>query len=80
MIETYTSNGKNINYKSILYPEHYEKKKFLMQDMKFGEDLETMVKIMERVIPRINQDIVLILTIATSLCVSTDLLLHAKSA
>ena len=34
--------------------------KFLMQNMKLGEDLETMVKIMERTIPRINQDVVII--------------------
>lgn len=28
--------------------------------MKLGQDLKTMVKIMERTIPRINQDVVII--------------------
>lgn len=60
MIETYAGKVKNINYKSVRYPGHCEKMKFLMQDMKLGEDLETMVKIMEKALPRINQDIVLI--------------------
>ncbi|WP_413429375.1 saccharopine dehydrogenase family protein [Francisella tularensis] len=60
MIDTYAGKVKNINYKTIRYPGHCEKMKFLMQDMKLGEDLETMVKIMERALPRINQDVVLI--------------------
>lgn len=60
MIETYAGKVKNINYKSIRHPGHCDKMKFLMQDMKLGEDLDTMVKIMERAIPRINQDVVLI--------------------
>ena len=60
MIETYSGKFKNMNYKSIRYPGYCEKMKFLMQDIKLGEDLETMVKIMERAIPRINQDVVLI--------------------
>ncbi|AHH47192.1 hypothetical protein X557_05245 [Francisella tularensis subsp. holarctica PHIT-FT049] len=46
MIDTYAGKVKNINYKTIRYPGHCEKMKFLMQDMKLGEDLETMVKIM----------------------------------
>lgn len=60
MIDTYAGKVKNINYKTIRYPGHCEKMKFLMQDMKLGEDLETMVKIMQRALPRINQDVVLI--------------------
>ncbi|AIT08620.1 dehydrogenase [Candidatus Francisella endociliophora] len=60
MIETYAGKVKNINYKSIRHPGHCEKMKFLMQDMKLGEDLDTMAKIMDNAIPRINQDIVLI--------------------
>ncbi|API86906.1 saccharopine dehydrogenase family protein [Francisella uliginis] len=60
MIETYAGKVKNINYKSIRHPGHCEKMKFLMQDMKLGDDLDTMVKVMENAIPRINQDIVLI--------------------
>ncbi|MDE4984452.1 dehydrogenase, partial [Francisella tularensis subsp. holarctica] len=46
MIDTYAGQVKNINYKTIRYPGHWEKMKFLMQDMKLGDDLETMVKIM----------------------------------
>ncbi|ASG67806.1 L-lysine dehydrogenase [Francisella halioticida] len=60
MIETYAGKVRNINYKSMRHPGHCEKIKFLMQDMKLGDDLDTMVRIMENAIPRINQDIVLI--------------------
>ena len=60
MIETYVGKVRNINYKSIRHPGHCEKIKFLMQDMKLGGDLDTMVRIIENAIPRINQDIVLI--------------------
>ncbi|KEI35866.1 dehydrogenase [Francisella sp. W12-1067] len=60
MIETYKDKVKNMNYKSIRHPGHCEKMRFLMQDMKLGDDLDLMVKIMDNAIPRINQDIVLI--------------------
>ena len=60
MIETYKDKVKNINYKSIRYPGHCEKMKFLMQDMKLGYDLDLMVKVMDNAVPRINQDTVLI--------------------
>jgi saccharopine dehydrogenase-like NADP-dependent oxidoreductase len=60
MIETYEGKVKNINYKSIRHPGHCEKMKFLMQDMKLSENLDLVVSIMDKAIPRINQDIVLI--------------------
>lgn len=60
MIETYAGKVRNINYKSIRHPGHCKKMKFLVQDMKLGEDLNLMVNIMDKAIPRINQDIVLI--------------------
>lgn len=60
MIETYEGKVKNINYKSIRHPGHCEKMKFLMQDMRLGEDLELTAKILDNAIERINQDIVLI--------------------
>ena len=34
-----------------------------MQDIKLGEDLEIMVKIMERDIPRINQDVLIYVSV-----------------
>ncbi|WP_274935772.1 hypothetical protein [Francisella tularensis] len=43
MLDTYAGKFKIINFKTIRYPGHCEKMKFLMQVMKLGEDLETMV-------------------------------------
>ncbi len=60
MIDTHKGKVRNINYKSIRYPGHCEKVKFLMDDMKLGRDLDKMVKIMDNALPRINQDMVLI--------------------
>jgi len=60
MIHTYNSKVKNMTYKSIRYPGHGEKIRFLMNDMKLSEDLPQMCKIMDHAVPRISQDMVLI--------------------
>ena len=60
MIETYKGRVKNLNYKSVRYPGHCEKMKFLIEDMKLGDNPELLCKIVDDAIPRINQDMVLI--------------------
>jgi len=60
MIDTYRGKVKNINYKSVRYPGHCDKMRFMMNDMKLGQNLELMCQIMDNAIPRINQDMVLI--------------------
>ncbi len=60
MIQTYLGKVKNMTYKSVRYPGHGEKMRFLMNDMKLGDDLPQMCKIMDKAVPRITQDTVLI--------------------
>ena len=60
MLQTYHGKVRNMNYKSIRHPGHGAKMRFMMHDMKMEEDLETMCRIMDNALPRINQDMVLI--------------------
>lgn len=60
MIDTYKGKLRNIDYKSIRYPGHCAKMRFLMNDMKLSQDLDQLCKIMDNALPRINQDMVLI--------------------
>lgn len=60
MINTYRGKVKNMTYKSVRYPGHGEKIKFLMNDMKLSSDLPQMCKIIDDALPRISQDMVLI--------------------
>ena len=58
--ELYTGKIQSLNYKTIRYPGHCEKMRLLMNDLKLNEDRDTLKKILERAIPKTNQDIVLI--------------------
>lgn len=61
LCETWLGRAKNVNYKTIRYPGHLELMKFLIDDMKLGENngLE-LKKLMNKAIPITNQDVVLI--------------------
>jgi saccharopine dehydrogenase-like NADP-dependent oxidoreductase len=58
--ETYQGEVKNMNYKTIRYPGHCEKMHFLMHDLKLAEDRATLRQILEKAIPRTEQDVVII--------------------
>lgn len=51
---------RNMSYKTIRYPGHCEKMRFLMKDMQLQEDRTTLKQILERVIPATYQDVVII--------------------
>ncbi|MAZ39850.1 MAG: saccharopine dehydrogenase [Legionellales bacterium] len=55
-------NGKveTMSYKTIRYPGHCEKIKFLMNDLLLTQDRETLKIILERAIPKTYQDVVII--------------------
>lgn len=57
---TYRGRVENLNYKTIRYPGHCEKMKFLMNDLKLNQDRDTLKRIFENAIPKTNQDIVLV--------------------
>lgn len=53
-----TLRGKvrNLDYKSVRYPGHRDLVAFLMRDMRFNDDRDTLRKVFERSIPTTHQD------------------------
>jgi saccharopine dehydrogenase-like NADP-dependent oxidoreductase len=58
--ELHTGRVRCMNYKTIRYPGHCEKIRFLMNDLHLNEDRPTLKHILERVIPKTYQDIVIV--------------------
>lgn len=57
---SYDGHVKHMSYKTIRYPGHCEKIKFLMNDLKLNSDRETLKRIFEHAIPKTFQDVVLV--------------------
>lgn len=49
-----------LNYKTIRYPGHCEKMRFLIKELKLGEDKKTLFRILEHSLPRVNDDILIL--------------------
>lgn len=60
LAQTYAGKIKYLNYKTIRYPGHCAKMKFLMNDLKLNNDRETLKHIFEHAIPKTFQDVVLV--------------------
>lgn len=60
LAKTYAGKVINLTYKTLRYPGHCEKMKFLMNDLKLNHDRETLKRIFENAIPKTYQDVVLI--------------------
>jgi saccharopine dehydrogenase-like NADP-dependent oxidoreductase len=58
--ETYAGKVKRMNYKTMRYPGHCEKMRFLMNDLELRRDRETLARILENAVPRTLQDVVLL--------------------
>lgn len=58
--ERYVGKIETLNYKTLRYPGHCEKMRFLMNDLKLNADRDTLKRILERAIPKTYQDIVII--------------------
>ncbi len=58
--ELYAGKVQSMNYKTIRYPGHCEKVRFLMNDLGLNEDRGTLKQIMEKAIPKTYQDLVLV--------------------
>ena len=56
----YAGKINKLTYKTIRYPGHCKKMRFLMQTLKLNEDRDTLKKILERAIPKTTQDMVLV--------------------
>jgi len=60
LAESYKNRVKTISYKTIRYPGHCEKMRFLMNDLKLNFDRDTLKRILENSIPQTGQDVVLV--------------------
>lgn len=60
LAQSYLGRIKNINYKTMRYPGHCDKMRFLMNDLKLNFDRDTLKRILESTIPRTGQDVVLV--------------------
>lgn len=58
--ELYTGKIISLNYKTMRYPGHCEKMRFLMNDLKLNENRDVLKQILENAIPKTYQDIVLV--------------------
>lgn len=67
LAQTYNGKVKHLSYKTIRYPGHCNKIKFLMNDLKLNEDRETLKHIFERAIPKTYQDVVLVYVSVTGM-------------
>jgi saccharopine dehydrogenase (NAD+, L-lysine-forming) len=58
--DTYLGKVKNINYKSVRYPGHCEKVRFLINDLKLQDNQKLLCEIFENTLPRVDNDVVLV--------------------
>jgi saccharopine dehydrogenase-like NADP-dependent oxidoreductase len=64
---TYYGKVKHLSYKTIRYPGHCAKMKFLMHDLKLITDRETLKHILEHALPKTYQDVVLVYVSVTGI-------------
>lgn len=60
LVQTYQDRLVTLNYKTLRYPGHCEKIRFLMKDLHLNEDRQTLKNILERSLPRTDQDVMLV--------------------
>ncbi len=51
---------QHLNYKTIRYPGHCEKMRFLIKDLNLAEDRKTLYHILDKSLPRIEDDVLLL--------------------
>lgn len=67
LVQSYDSKVKHLSYKTIRYPGHCSKIKFLMNDLKLNSDRDTLKRIFEHAIPKTYQDVVLVYVSVTGI-------------
>ncbi len=60
LVEMYQGKINTLNYKTMRYPGHCDKMRFLMKDLKLNEDRPTLKRILENSVPKTYQDLVVI--------------------
>ncbi len=67
LAQSYFNKIKHLSYKTIRYPGHCAKIRFLMNDLKLNEDRDTLKRILEHAIPKTFQDVVLVYVSVTGI-------------
>jgi saccharopine dehydrogenase-like NADP-dependent oxidoreductase len=67
LINAYKGKVKQLDYKTIRYPGHCEKMKFLMNDLNLNERRDTLKQILEGALPYTHEDKVLVYVSVTGL-------------
>lgn len=67
LVQTYEGKIKDLSYKTIRYPGHCAKIKFLMNDLRLNHNRETLKNIFEHAIPKTFQDVVLVYVSVTGM-------------
>lgn len=60
LADTYVGKVKTLTYKTIRYPGHCSKMRFLMNDLKLNYDRDTLKRVLENSLPKTMQDVVLV--------------------
>ena len=60
LVKSYLGRVKQLTYKTIRYPGHCEKMRFLINDLNLNEDRDTLKRILENALPKTAQDVVLV--------------------
>lgn len=67
LADSYDGKVKHLSYKTIRYPGHCSKIRFLMNDLKLNHDRETLKRVFENAIPKTLQDVVLVYVSVTGI-------------
>lgn len=65
LVNTYQDRIQTLNYKTLRYPGHCEKMRFLMKDLMLNDDRPTLKRILEKAVPRTDQDVMLLYVAVT---------------
>lgn len=60
LVELSAGKVQTLNYKTLRYPGHCEKMRFLMQDLKLNSDRDTLRRILTNVLPQTDQDVMIV--------------------
>lgn len=60
LLDLYAHKVNHLHYKTIRYPGHCEKIKFLMNDLKLNDNREILKNILENALPTTHQDMVIV--------------------
>ncbi len=67
LAKTYREKVKHMSYKTIRYPGHCAKMRFLMRDLNLNHDRQTLKRILESALPKTYQDVVLVYASVTGI-------------